>query len=653
MIRRTAQTVHHTVLRPLSPLKRWMIAGLLACAWACSAPAVPQTAKKAAAVQQFEKAEKARTALAGKATKERSLAEYRRLIETYRRVYLITPHASEAPAALLAIAELYHDMGREFDPKYHQDSIDAYLFLLKHYPTSQYRHDALFTAAQIQHEDLEQLEVAESTYQEFLKRFPRAPQAAQAHQALNDIAKEREDARKPATQKQAAEQQEAQKKLPQVTNLRHWNGENYTRIVIDVEGDVKWESARIANPDRIYFDIYKAKLGSPLAGKTFEVPGGFLQSVRVAQNQLGIVRVVLDVKKVKDYSVFLLPNPHRLVVDVYGETVTTAKADPGAKPVAAAEKPEKAGKPGPEKASGKEKIEVARNEPAKEAPRGGKKSGTAQETEKEKKERENSEALREPAAPQPTKDGDLSQTRALGLKIRRVVIDAGHGGHDTGTIGPTGLMEKDLCLDVSLRLGKMLQEKIPGIEIIYTREEDTFIPLENRTAIANQAKGDIFVSVHANASRDKSARGIETYYLNFAADGEALEVAARENALSQSSVSDLQDVIKKIARNEKVEESRELAREVQESLTTRLRRVSRANKNRGVKKAPFVVLIGANMPSILAEISFISNPADESMLKKGEHRGRVAEGLFAGLRRYMENLGSTAKNMALVAPPAH
>ena len=227
-----------------------------------------------------------------------------------------------------------------------------------------------------------------------------------------------------------------------------------------------------------------------------------------------------------------------------------------------------------------------------------------------------------------------------------MVIDAGHGGHDTGTIGPTGLLEKELCLDVALKLGKMLKDRVPGIEVIYTREDDTFIPLENRAPLANQAKGDLFISVHANASRDKKARGIETYYLNFAADSDALEVAARENATSQASVSDLQDMIKRIARNDKIEESKELAREVQDSLSARLKRVSKANKDRGVKKAPFVVLIGANMPSVLAEISFVTNPTDEAMLKRHDHRNRIVEGLFNGLQRYMENMGSTARNVS-------
>ncbi len=648
MTQRAAQFARQDHFRPFLPRMRGICTAALLCVLG-AAPAFAQITaqKKAAAVLQYQKSENSRTALAGKAPKERSLAEYRRLIDAYRRVYLITPHASEAPAALLAVAELYHEMGRQFDPKYHQEAIDAYLFLLKHYPTSRYRHDALFTIGQIQQEDLSQPDAAEQTFQEFLKRYPRAQQAAQAREALADIAKDREEAKKPATQRQVAEKHETERKMPQVTNLRHWNGENFTRVVVELEGEVKWESARISNPDRIYFDLYKAKLGSTLAGKTFEVEGGFLKSIRVAQNQLGTVRVVLDVEKVKDFSVFLLPDPHRLVVDVYGEGVAIAKAEPP-EPRATDPRPAKPEKNA--KASEKEKIEIAKNDSGKEPPAT---KGKARETEKEKKEREASEALREPAAPSRTREGELSTTRALGLKIRRVVIDAGHGGHDTGTIGPTGLMEKELCLDVALRLGKMLKERIPEVDIVFTREDDTFIPLENRAPIANQARGDIFISVHANSSRQKTARGIETYYLNFAADSDALEVASRENALSQASVSDLQDMIKKIARHDKIEESKELAREVQDSLATRMRRVSRYNKDRGVKKAPFVVLIGTNMPAILAEISFISNPADEALLKRGDHRNRVVEGLFNGLKQYMDNLGSTAKNLGNPQPATH
>jgi N-acetylmuramoyl-L-alanine amidase len=254
------------------------------------------------------------------------------------------------------------------------------------------------------------------------------------------------------------------------------------------------------------------------------------------------------------------------------------------------------------------------------------------------------EPLQPGFSPQPTRDGQSTLTRALGLKIGRIVIDAGHGGHDTGTIGPTGLMEKDLCLDVALRLGKMLQQKLPGADIVYTRADDTFIPLEERTRIANDAKADLFVSIHANSSPDHGARGIETYYLNLRGSADAMEVAARENAASQQGIHDLEDMVKKIARTEKIDESKELATDIQDSLSKRIQKTARPVKNRGVRKAPFVVLIGADMPSILTEISFLSNPADEQLLKKPEHRQHVAEGLYQGVADYLQSLNSMTVN---------
>jgi N-acetylmuramoyl-L-alanine amidase len=237
----------------------------------------------------------------------------------------------------------------------------------------------------------------------------------------------------------------------------------------------------------------------------------------------------------------------------------------------------------------------------------------------------------------PTASGDRSLIRALGLKIGKIVIDPGHGGHDTGTIGPNGLQEKDLVLEVGRRLGKLLEGRL-GAEVVYTRKNDTFIPLETRTAIANQQRADLFISIHANSSQDSAARGVETYYLNFTSSPEALEVAARENAVSEKSIYELQDLVKKIALKEKIEESREFAGDVQESLHSGLASKSPGIRNRGVKKAPFIVLIGANMPSILAEISFVSNPADEHRLETGEYRQRIAESLYRGIAKYVDGL---------------
>jgi N-acetylmuramoyl-L-alanine amidase len=237
----------------------------------------------------------------------------------------------------------------------------------------------------------------------------------------------------------------------------------------------------------------------------------------------------------------------------------------------------------------------------------------------------------------PTAAGDRSLIRALGLKIGKIVIDAGHGGHDTGTIGPNGLCEKDVVLDVAKRLGRLLETRL-GAEVIYTRKDDTFIPLETRTAIANRERADLFISIHANSSSDSDARGVETYYLNFTSSPEALEVAARENAVSEKSIHELQDLVKKIALKEKIEESREFAGDVQQSLYGGLALSNAGVRDRGIKKAPFIVLIGANMPSILAEISFVSNPTDARKLETSEHRQRIAESLYRGVSKYVNGL---------------
>jgi N-acetylmuramoyl-L-alanine amidase len=243
-------------------------------------------------------------------------------------------------------------------------------------------------------------------------------------------------------------------------------------------------------------------------------------------------------------------------------------------------------------------------------------------------------------------------TRVLGLKIGRIVIDPGHGGHDTGTIGRRGLSEKDLVLDVALRLRKLLVEKA-GAEVVMTRSDDTFIPLEERTAIANEKDADLFVSIHANASHDPTARGVETYYLSFTSDPNALQVAARENATSEESVHQLQDLVKKIVLTEKIRESQVFAGDVQDAISGRLAKAGPEQRNRGVKRAPFVVLIGANMPSILAEISFLTNPYDERQLRKPEYRQKIAAALYQGIHQYMSKLGGIriAEKASVATPP--
>jgi N-acetylmuramoyl-L-alanine amidase len=235
-----------------------------------------------------------------------------------------------------------------------------------------------------------------------------------------------------------------------------------------------------------------------------------------------------------------------------------------------------------------------------------------------------------------TPQGD-TMIRVLGLKLQRVVIDPGHGGHDAGTSGPSGLHEKDVALDVAKRLGTLIQDRL-GSEVVFTRTDDTFIPLSRRTDIANEMKADLFLSIHVNSSPLKAAAGVETYYLNFTTSKSALETAMRENAGADRNVGELQDLLKKIALKDKVDESREFAARIQTSLCTLETKSNRNTRDRGVKRAPFVVLIGASMPSVLAEVGFISNERDEALMRKPEYRQRIAEALFKGLSGYANSL---------------
>jgi N-acetylmuramoyl-L-alanine amidase len=722
------------------------------------------SSRRDAAKAQFERAEKAREALEARPESARALKDYTALVIEYQRVYLISAHGSDVPAALNQVAELFGTMGDLFDGKYYQRSIDSFQFLLREYPSSKYREDALLAIGQIEQDDLHDPVLAQKTYERFLSLHPRSSHAAEVRALLAKLsaqsAPSKSAAQPPIPRDRAGEiipktisaertppttdtKQGAPEETagadgsgPQVSRIRTWNADTYTRIVIDVGSKVKYQAARISGPDRIYFDIEGSKLSSALLHKPIDLDGsGFLKTIRVAQNQSGVVRVVLEVNRVTDYSVFLLPDPYRLVVDVYGTSAAAEAAarnttpPPGPtttdlppvkpeKPVTETAAQTQASPAAPEKASTKSAPVPSPNSPNVQAqtqsasassagvvtepepaprkaadnptknsqksassPSTSAKAKTAQDTENNgstvvaaatpsapadtellplpahpalprksgrttKSAHDQAEEMGPPPTPELTRDGQHSLTRALGLKIGRIVIDAGHGGHDTGTIGPTGLMEKDLCLDVALRLGKIIQQRLPSADVVFTREDDSFIPLEHRTEIANEAKADLFISVHANSSQDRQARGIETYYLNFTGSSDAMEVASRENALSANGVHDLQDIVAKIARSEKIEESRDLATMIQDSLSKRMESINRGDRNRGVRKAPFVVLIGADMPSVLAEISFLSNPNDEKWLKNPENRQRVADGLYRGIETYLQSTNSLTSNQS-------
>jgi N-acetylmuramoyl-L-alanine amidase len=625
---------------------------------------------------QFTKAEAQRETLSGRDEQARTRREYEAVIAAYRRIVLEAPTSSKADGSAFAVAQLTAEMGRHFkDDMALYAAVREYKYLRREYPGSKHRIEALLAIGEIYKNDLGDDSDARAALEELIRLYPHSHYVKEARAELMasteqaSAGKDQADAGKgdapsPAqadednrgrnaggqSGQQASSSANSSDKPVQVKDVRYWSMPDYTRVSIDLEQDVRFESQRIDHPDRIFFDLQNARVSSHLEGQSFDVEDGLVKKVRIGQYKPGRARLVIETESHAAYNASLVLNPPRLIIDVHGEDPhplndnvadqrpaqrvnqvkisETVSDNRRPSPVAIPSAPKKVVVEADDNDDSADDASEAPQKPvatsAKVASRGrSAKVGVA-----------SSKRAREA---EPTSSGDRSLIRALGLKIGKIVIDPGHGGHDTGTIGPNGFYEKDLVLDVSKRLGKLLESRL-GAQVVFTRRDDTFIPLETRTSIANQEQADLFVSVHANSSHDPDARGVETYYLNFTSSPEALEVAARENAASDKSIHELQDLVKKIALREKIDESREFASDVQQSLHTGLASKSPGIRDRGVKKAPFVVLIGANMPSILAEISFISNPGDEKRLRNAEYRQRIAESLYRGISRYVNGL---------------
>jgi N-acetylmuramoyl-L-alanine amidase len=380
----------------------------------------------------------------------------------------------------------------------------------------------------------------------------------------------------------------------QLTGIRREVLPDALRITLELEREATFREERLEGPPRVFVDLQNTRAVEKLQDSTLNFSDDVVKQIRVGR-QLGATRVVLDLETGTRHSVYSLYNPYRVVIDV----------ERAQRP---SREPEPVGAPDPRKDPGASWTPQPAAAPLPEAPR----------------------------APAANRTGGFSIARQLGLGISRVVIDAGHGGRDPGA-RVKGLNEADLTLDVATRLEKLLLA-VPGVDVVMTRRTDVYIPLEERTAIANRAGADLFLSIHVNASRNTKARGIETYFLNFAPNPEAEAIAARENAGSSKTMHHLPDIVKAIAMNNKIDESRDFASLIQASMIDRLKRANRDARSLGVKQAPFVVLIGATMPSVLAEISFLTNRQEASLLRTAAYRQAIAEALFSGISKYQKSL---------------
>ncbi len=481
--------------------------------------------------------------------------------------------------------------------------------------------------------------------------------------------------------------------LNQILGLRAVSEANETTVVVDLTHPVHVTHAALPGTHRYYFDLHDSEMGSLVTSSGIQkvsIQDGRVLEIHIGQNRQGVIRLVIDVAsgQVSADDGGILTGPPRFEVHItagHGES----QSHPRSPSTPAAPPPglslARSSTPPPSHATGEEHTARATQDQAETPPaRKPAATGVARtrrpamapappplhESTPPRPEATTTETqVRTATAPvpasapplhadatptashhstsatpappgslytasgdPPTSTGSRSLTRVLGLKIHKIVLDAGHGGHDTGTIGPDDLYEKDVVLDVTRRLGRLLQDRL-GMDVIYTRKTDVFIPLQERTAIANRANADLFLSIHANSSDDHSVRGIETYYLDFTQNPRALAVAARENATGELSTHSLQTLIQRIALNDKQQESREFAGDLLTNLVSATR-----VEDRGVKSAPFVVLIGARMPSVLAEISFLSDATDARLLRNGAYRERIAEALYNGVKRYLESL---------------
>jgi N-acetylmuramoyl-L-alanine amidase len=371
-----------------------------------------------------------------------------------------------------------------------------------------------------------------------------------------------------------------------ITEMRHWSNPDYTRIAVTCDREVTFEYHSLSEnqeqgvPPRLYIDINGVKIAQGV--KDIPIGDGLMKTARIGQFRPETARVVLDLDSIREYKVFTFSDPFRIIIDVKGER----------------------------------KTEISRPK---------------------------EESIASLAPPLATVKPAVAEAKPKGVsrpaigKVRRIVVDAGHGGHDPGATGAGGTREKDVVLQIALKLARKLREDL-GLDVVLTRSTDVFLELQERTAIANKVGADLFVSIHANASLNRSSAGIETYYLNLAKTEKVAQLAAKENGTSLEKVSLLQAVLFDLMANYKLNDSAHLADEVQKAVCRKVGASFSGVKNLGVKQGPFYVLVGATMPSILVETAFVSNDREETRLKDPEYQESTADGIVEGIRAYIASL---------------
>jgi len=523
----------------------------------------------------------------------------------FRRIYLTSPKSELAPACLFMLGRLYGDMSDVFkEVSDLEESISYFKDIVRLFPNHRLADDAYFSLGRLYVKKKKDPKKGAEFFEEILVNYQSGDMHSKAENQLKILSKEHDI----ALPKSMMSSSSYTNKLSYVLPVKYWSSDNYTRVVIMASSPVNYQDVLLAktskNPTRLYIDFNKSYI-EPKYRSPVPIEDGLLKRIRTGQFSPDTVRVVLDINSLSSYKIFSLPDPFRVVIDVRGEGFNA----PG-KSISTASKKKK-------KSPGSKNIVVLKD-----------KKKISTQAAKKSKQTAKAEAL--------PSNGTFSLAQQLGLGVRKIVLDPGHGGKDPGAMA-FGLKEKDIVLTLAKRLQPVLQKEL-GCEVILTRESDTFIPLEERTAIANTESADLFVSLHVNAHPSAKVRGLETYYLNLTTNAEAMRVAAMENATSTHQMSDLQDILSDIMQNSKVEESSRLAQQVHNSILNEAELKGYSDiKNLGVKQAPFYVLIGAEMPAILLEVAFITNETDAHNLQDPIFIRMVTQEIADGIKSYVSS----------------
>ncbi len=524
---------------------------------------------------------------------QRQRNNWDKIIVRFDRFIAQQPHDENIEKALFLRARTWDGLSKASGSgRDARKALDYYTDMAEQFPQSRLADDALFFAALIAEDHLKDQSAAYNFYYRLVTQLPDGDMADEARKKMLLLPA-------PAVKKQPVVTDHNQHNYrsvgdsPRLEKIRYWSGPEYTRVVLDLSAPVvaKPNYLKGENP-RLYFDLLYTKLANGLPS-TVSIGNGLVRQVRASQFDGQRTRVVLDLNRVAEYKLATLENPHRLVIDIKGRPLMVGLS---------AQQPKE------------QDIAVAADDSIASIL--------------------NSSSDRQIVLHVPQKNHDEG--------IHLIVVDAGHGGKDPGAIGPHKTYEKDVVLKMAKALAKALRQQL-GVKVLLTRSDDRYLKLRERTEYANQVGADLFISLHANATSNGKAYGVETYFLNLSKNNQAAEVAARENGTTLQEVGNLEAILFDLMANAKINESSRLAAEVQQSLVAGLRPHYSRIKDHGVKQGPFHVLLGATMPSVLVEAGFISNTREEKRLASADYQKRVAAAIVNGVKNYSASINQVAK----------